>query len=117
LRSILDVYFQSQDPQATETLYEAKFIIVGEGESGKTTLAKKIQDSDYQLDIKQKSTEGIDIIRWEFQHNGKPFRVNIWDFGGQEIYHATHQFFLTERSLYTLLIDNRRNRAKFYPQR
>jgi Leucine-rich repeat (LRR) protein/GTPase SAR1 family protein len=109
LRSILEFYFQTQDPQARETLYEAKFIIVGEGESGKTTLAKKIQDSDYQLDIKQKSTEGIDIIRWEFQHNGKPFRVNIWDFGGQEIYHATHQFFLTERSLYTLLIDNRRD--------
>jgi internalin A len=109
LRSILEFYFQTQDPQATETLYEAKFIIVGEGESGKTTLAKKIQDSDHQLDIKQKSTEGIDIIRWEFQHNGKPFRVNIWDFGGQEIYHATHQFFLTERSLYTLLVDNRRD--------
>jgi Leucine-rich repeat (LRR) protein/GTPase SAR1 family protein len=109
LRSILKFYFQTQDPQATDTFYEAKFIIVGEGESGKTTLAKKIQDSDYQLDIHQKSTEGIDIIRWEFQHNGKPFRVNIWDFGGQEIYHATHQFFLTERSLYTLLIDNRRD--------
>jgi len=29
--------------------------------------------------------------------------VNIWDFGGQEIYHATHQFFLTHRSLYLLL--------------
>jgi hypothetical protein len=26
------------------------------------------------------------------------FRVNIWDFGGQQIYHATHQFFLTKRS-------------------
>ncbi|WP_347242416.1 hypothetical protein [Nostoc sp. FACHB-888] len=31
--------------------------------------------------------------------NGREFRVNIWDFGGQEIYHATHQFFLTRRSL------------------
>ena len=26
----------------------------------------------------------------------------MWDFGGQEIYHATHQFFLTKRSLYIL---------------
>jgi hypothetical protein len=28
--------------------------------------------------------------------------LNTWDFGGQEIYHATHQFFLTNRSLYVL---------------
>jgi hypothetical protein len=36
-----------------------------------------------------------------------PFRANIWDFGGQEIYHATHQFFLTKRSLYALVVDTR----------
>jgi GTPase SAR1 family protein len=29
-------------------------------------------------------------------------RLNAWDFGGQEIYHATHQFFLTNRSLFLL---------------
>ena len=33
--------------------------------------------------------------------------LNVWDFGGQEIYHATHQFFLTKRSLYVLLDDTR----------
>jgi GTPase SAR1 family protein len=115
LSAILSFYFQTQDPNETEPLYEAKFIIVGEGESGKTTLAKKLQDSDYELDPKEKSTHGINIIRWEFtQPNGKPFRVNIWDFGGQEIYHATHQFFLTERSLYTLLVDGRRENPNLY---
>jgi internalin A len=115
LRGILSFYFQTQDPNATKPLYEAKFIIVGEGESGKTTLAKKLQDSDYELNPNEKSTHGINIIRWEFtQPNGKPFRVNIWDFGGQEIYHATHQFFLTERSLYTLLADDRENPNCYY---
>jgi internalin A len=34
-------------------------------------------------------------------------RLNIWDFGGQEIMHATHQFFLTERSLYLLVLNGR----------
>jgi GTPase SAR1 family protein len=29
-------------------------------------------------------------------------QLNTWDFGGQEIYHATHQFFLTNRSLFLL---------------
>ncbi len=35
--------------------------------------------------------------------------MNVWDFGGQEIYHATHQFFLTRRSLYVLVDDTRLN--------
>jgi len=109
LRTILDFYFQTRDPNDTEELNEAKLLIVGEGESGKTTLANKLKNPDYELTEQEPSTEGIDVIRWEFpQANDKPFRVHIWDFGGQEIYHATHQFFLTERSLYILLVDNRR---------
>ena len=109
LRTILDFYFQTRNPNDTEELNEAKLLIVGEGESGKTTLANKLLNPDYELKEQEPSTEGIDVIRWEFpQANGKPFRVHIWDFGGQEIYHATHQFFLTERSLYILLVDNRR---------
>jgi Miro-like protein. len=40
--------------------------------------------------------------------------MNIWDFGGQEIYHATHQFFLTKRSLYILVADTRKEDTDFY---
>ncbi|WP_236507636.1 COR domain-containing protein, partial [Tychonema sp. BBK16] len=109
VRSILDFYFQTRDPNATEELNEAKLLIVGEGEAGKTTLANKLLNPNYQLKKLEPATEGIDVLSWEFpQANGKPFRVHLWDFGGQEIYHATHQFFLTERSLYVLLVDNRR---------
>ncbi len=119
LQAIINFYFQTQDPEA-KPLYEAKLLIVGEGETGKTTLAKKLQDRDYKLklidsDNPEKSTEGIDIIQWQFdQADGTPFRVNVWDFGGQEVYHATHQFFLTKRSLYALVVDNRRENPNFY---
>jgi small GTP-binding protein len=45
-------------------------------------------------------------------------RVNIWDFGGQEIMHATHQFFLTKRCLYLLIVDARmsqeENRVEYW---
>lgn len=52
--------------------------------------------------------------RWQFNmDDGRPFFVNIWDFGGQEIYKATHQFFLTKRSLYALVADNRREDTDF----
>jgi internalin A len=111
---ILSFYFQTQDGE-TEIIYEAKFIIVGEGGAGKTTLAKKLQDSKHVINPEQKSTEGIEIVPWKFiLSDGTLFRVNIWDFGGQEIYHATHQFFLTERSLYTLVVDNRRENPNLY---
>ncbi len=32
--------------------------------------------------------------------NNRQFQLNVWDFGGQHIYYATHQFFLTRRSLW-----------------
>jgi hypothetical protein len=35
----------------------------------------------------------------------------VWDFGGQQFYHATHQFFLTKRSLY-ILVDDTRNSSQ-----
>src|SRR4029079_122628 len=87
--------------------------IVGEGGAGKTTLAKKILDPDYILK-EEKSTEGIQVSPWDFVfENSKKFRVNMWDFGGQEIYHATHQFFLTRRSLYVLVADERKEDTDF----
>ncbi len=55
------------------------------------------------------------MAQWQFpMENGRQFRVNIWDFGGQEIYHATHQFFLTKRSLYALVADTRKEDTDFY---
>ncbi|TAD75245.1 MAG: GTPase [Oscillatoriales cyanobacterium] len=113
LQTILDFYFNSQyDPKP---LYEAKLLIIGEGEAGKTSLAKKLKDETYELQPREKSTEGIDVLPWEIFHpDGTPIRINIWDFGGQEIYHATHQFFLTKRSLYLLVTEDRKEHTDFY---
>jgi internalin A len=108
-------YFRQLERAEKDSLYEAKLLIVGEPGAGKTTLAKKIEDKDYMLKEDEPSTKGIDVIKWQFPLPGnKNFRVNIWDFGGQEIYHATHQFFLTKRSLYTLVADSRKEDTDFY---
>ena len=110
-KPILDYYFTTRDPDQTTDLHEAKLLIVGEGGAGKTSLAQKLLNSDYTLtpETEDTSTQGIDIRKWEFTGtNGKLYCINIWDFGGQEIYHQTHQFFLTERSLYLLVADSRK---------
>ena len=115
VNEILDFYFRVQNPAETEPFYEAKFLIIGEGGAGKTSLAKKIADETYELQPDEESTEGIEVIQWHFtQPNGKDFRVNIWDFGGQEIYHQTHQFFLSKRSLYALVADTRKENTDIY---
>jgi internalin A len=106
-KPILDYYFTTRDPNEITHLYEAKLLIVGEGESGKTSLAKKLINPDAPLQP-HPTTHGIDILRWDYSHQTHNYRIHIWDFGGQEIYHATHQFFLTENSLYLLVADSRK---------
>jgi internalin A len=107
-------YYRQLDTEGVDYLYEAKLLLVGEGGAGKTTLARKIVNLNYELE-NEPSTKGIDVVQWVFSFDGKHiFRVNIWDFGGQEIYHTTHQFFLTKRSLYLLVADTRKEDTDFY---
>ena len=86
-------------------LNEAKILLVGEGGVGKTSLAKRLLENTF--DPHENRTEGIDIQSWQVNVQGQKVSLNVWDFGGQEIMHATHQFFLTKRSLYLLVLDAR----------
>ncbi len=93
-----------------EKYYEAKMIIIGEGGSGKTTLMRKLLNPLSQLPNERETTKGIEIHQLLYAlPDGNKLKVNVWDFGGQEIYQATHQFFLTNRSLYVLLDDTRKD--------
>ncbi len=64
-KAILNFYKQQLE-QEIDRLYEAKFLIIGEGGAGKTSLAKKIEDENYKLKPEEESTEGIDVIQWKF---------------------------------------------------
>ena len=105
-QAILDYLCEQQ----TRPLNEAKLILVGQGGVGKTSLVKRLLGAAF--DEHEDQTKGICIEQWELDvdHPAQgrvPIALNIWDFGGQEIMHATHQFFLTERSLYLLVLDAR----------
>ena len=94
-------------------LKEAKVLLVGDGGAGKTSLLKRLTKNEY--DKAEPQTHGINIAEWETQapQKGK-LHVRLWDFGGQEIMHASHQFFLTKRSLYILVLDGRKEEKTEY---
>lgn len=84
---------------------ESKVLVVGQGSVGKSCLVQRICEDTYE---EKESTEGIAVRKWTFKSGQKnAYTLNIWDFGGQEIYHSTHQFFLTKRSLYIFVWDAR----------
>lgn len=107
-------FFRELDEK--DYLYEVKLILVGQGRVGKTCLSEALITENYSL-TENDSTEGINIEQWNIPNERfseinkdikRDFKVNIWDFGGQEIYHSTHQFFLTKRSIYLLVTESRK---------
>jgi internalin A len=128
-KTILDYYFDSVWGKRSP-LNEVKLIFIGQGSIGKTSLVNRITHDTFSFE--QSKTDGISISQWKIPDRRKPLHseddtvskqsstitVNIWDFGGQEIMHATHQFFLTKRSLYILVLDARltqeENRVEYW---
>ena len=101
---ILDYYFRTRDPSARQPLNEFKLILVGRGGVGKTTLVHRLVNQTYKT---FRRTTGIQITQWPMAIDGEQVRAHIWDFGGQEIMHGTHRFFMTERALYLILLSGR----------
>jgi internalin A len=86
----------------------SKLLVVGEGGVGKTSLLRALRDEKFVEGLE--TTHGIGVEKLELKHPSQTditMELNTWDFGGQQIYHATHQFFLTNRSLFVLVWDTR----------
>jgi len=101
---ILDYYFRTSAAGAAQPLNEFKLILVGRGGVGKTTLVHRLVSDRYK---EFKRTPGIKITDWLCNIDGDEVRAHVWDFGGQEIMHGTHRFFMTERALYLVLLSGR----------
>lgn len=86
---------------------EVKLILVGNSTSGKTSLTKYLMDGKFS-DI-ENSTHGISLNRWVIEEARTNLKVNIWDFGGQEYYHATHRLFMDDHAVYILVWEEDRN--------
>lgn len=82
--------------------HRARLIIVGNGRIGKTCLVKRLKGLD--CDRREEYTHGIAISELEKPHlpgvKTDELLLKVWDFGGQEVFYATHQFFMSEEAAY-----------------
>ncbi len=83
--------------QTERPLNRVRVIFLGYGEAGKTSLIRALNGLDVVAG-KEQMTPGIDISTWQVP--GTEIIAHFWDFGGQVVAHATHQFFLRSRCLY-----------------
>ena len=97
---------------------EVPIILVGNSTAGKTSLRYFLRENVYPPPDNH-STHGIEPDLWVpddelFEQNGisKPenLQLYLWDFGGQEYYHATHRLFYSQRAIYILVWERKTNK-------
>ena len=96
-------YLRSLEGGRGKEQYEAKVLLVGEGEVGKSSLVAALQGRPFIEN--RPTTHGIEIGKLLLPHPVKQtdITLNTWDFGGQEVYRITHQFFFSRRCLYVIV--------------
>ena len=109
---IIRDWYKQQDKYGKTKFYDAKIIIVGEPEAGKTTFRRLLFDRNIKIpDDTQKSTHGISVeTKKEFPHpvsEKNKILTNVWDFGGQDIQYNLHHYFLSHNALYVIVTDLR----------
>ncbi|MEP7341738.1 MAG: COR domain-containing protein, partial [Acidobacteriota bacterium] len=103
-KALLDFIAEGPQPH-----WVSKLMLVGEGRHGKSSLLRALLGEKFDPNLP--STHGMLIGSLPLPHPrraGIKMELSTWDFGGQQIYHAMHQFFLTDRSLYVLVWDGQR---------
>jgi GTPase SAR1 family protein len=84
---------------------EAKLVLVGEGEVGKSSLLAAMRGEGF--DPARGSTHGIEVKTLDLTGpDGAPssaITLNAWDFGGQKAYRPTHQLFFTAPAVYVVV--------------
>ena len=100
--------------EAQIVLNEAKLILVGEGEVGKTSLLGALR-GDAWVEHRP-TTHGVEVdiksLTLVDADSGTEITLNGWDFGGQNIYRHTHQLFFTAPAIYLAVWNPRRGPAQ-----
>ena len=109
-RQAIEAYYQSLEQGGERELREAKLILLGEPDAGKSSIVRRLLYNEF--DPNSQTTLGTDIHRWKFSDaDDEEYRINIWDFGGQDIQQSIHHLFLTAGALYLVVLDARRDES------
>lgn len=102
-------WWERKEKEGIKPLNEVRVMFLGWGNAGKTSVMRRlIGQEPTQGD--EDSTHGINLVPWQVKTTSEQnVKVNLWDFGGQEIQHHTHQFFLADDCLYVVVVNNREN--------
>jgi internalin A len=93
--------------------FDAKVLLLGQGGVGKTSLLRRVCGKSFSEE--EMTTHGVEVERVHVQHPGRQsqrMRLDFWDFAGQEIEHATHQFFMSPNSVFVLVWNARHGQAQ-----
>jgi len=84
-------------------LNEAKLILVGEGEVGKSCLLGALRNDPWEEG--RPTTHGIEIktVIVTNPESKTEITLNGWDFGGQRVYRPTHQLFFSSPAVYLVV--------------
>ncbi|XP_078579797.1 uncharacterized protein LOC144863982 [Branchiostoma floridae x Branchiostoma japonicum] len=82
---------------------EVKCVILGLTETGKTSLLNCMMKGQGHVESETDRTIGVDVITYHDTKNN--VKYEMYDFGGHQIYHYTHRFFLTRQALHILNVD------------
>ena len=95
-------YLRAQ-AEAKITLNEAKLILIGEGEVGKSCLLGALREDEW-LESRP-TTHGIEIKPVIVTHPDSDTEISLngWDFGGQPVYRPTHQLFFSAPAVYLVV--------------
>lgn len=83
----------------SERLHDSKLMVLGNGRVGKTQLCRWLRKEPFDETVP--STHGVTVTSIPVTSNPDA-RLHLWDFGGQDIYHATHSLFLRSRALFLI---------------
>jgi internalin A len=86
-----------------EPVSDVKLMVLGNGRIGKTQICRRLRGEEYDESIQ--STHGIMVTSATLaQSSGTDLtRLQIWDFGGQDIYLGTHALFMRSRAVFPLV--------------
>uniref|UniRef100_A0A7S4J5Y0 Roc domain-containing protein n=1 Tax=Odontella aurita TaxID=265563 RepID=A0A7S4J5Y0_9STRA len=106
-----------------------RIIVVGMSSVGKSTIIKRLKDGPaVEIPNREERTIGVDINEWDPNFDSDTnasnhcntkivqegntteggeahIKFSVWDFAGQDVYHATHEIFFSPNALYVLVWD------------